>query len=165
MFLCDASGSMVGVFGQLKVELKRSIAEMSVDEDAVQRFNVIFFNDGNAVSLFPGGLQLATPANKAAAAAFIDDQVSTGGTDPMPAIKMALGEHPQLLYVLTDGFDQVADLSTVVDQFRRGDPGGKTHVNCIYLQSGDADGPLVAALKKIADAGHGTLRTILKKDM
>jgi hypothetical protein len=164
VYLCDASGSMVGVFGQLKTELKRSIGELRVDGDVNQRFNVIFFADGDARTLFPAGPQLATVDAKRRAADFIDNQVSVGGTDPMPAIKLALAERPQVLYVLTDGFDQIADMDAVVDAFRRGDADGHTHVNCIFLQS-DEDPKLVAALQRIAEIGHGTFKAILKRDM
>ena len=164
VYLCDASGSMVGVFGALKQELKRSISEMAVDENAAQRFNVIFFNDDRAHALFPDGPRLATAANKALAGEFIDNQYSAGGTQPLPAIRMALAERPDLLYVLTDGFDQIADMSVVTDAFRKGDADGRVHINCIFLQS-DEDPKLVAALKQIADVGHGNMRVILKKDM
>ena len=165
VFLCDASGSMVSVFGQLKQELKKSISEMTVDADSAQRFNVIFFQDDKASPLFPNGMQIATPENKQKASDFIDNQYSVGGTQPIPAIKMALGNHPQLLYVLTDGFDQIADMNTVIDAFKQGDADGKIHINCIFLQS-DEDPKLVDALKEIVNIGHGDpLKIILKKDM
>ena len=164
VFLCDASGSMVSVFGQLKQELKRSISQMSVDENGAMKFNVIFFSDGVPTALFADGPHIATPAAKAAATAFIDDQISAGGTNPTPAIRLAMAQHADLVFVLTDGFDQVADLNGVVAEFARGNPAGRTHVNCIYLQSGD-DPKLVAALKRIADVGHGQFKAILKRDM
>ena len=132
VFLCDESGSMVSVFGQLKLELKKSVSELSVGDDGAQRFNIIFFSDGAPVALFPNGMQFATPDNKRKASDFIDNQVSTGGTLPMPAIKMALAEHPQLLFVLTDGFDQIADMSVVTNEFKRADADGKIHINCIF---------------------------------
>ncbi len=164
IFLCDESGSMVSVFGALKQELKKSIAQMSVDENGAMRFNVIFFNEGPAIPLFKDGMHIATPEAKQAAMDFIDNQVSVGGTQPIPAIQEALKERPQLLYVLTDGFDQIADMSTVTNEFKRGDADGRTLINCIFLQS-DEDPKLVEALKQIAVIGHGDMKIILKKDM
>jgi hypothetical protein len=41
MYFCDASGSMVPVFGQLKFELKKSVDALK----PVQAFNVVFFRD------------------------------------------------------------------------------------------------------------------------
>ncbi len=166
VFLCDASGSMVSVFGALKQELKRAISEMAVDENGAQKFNVIFFQDDKSMPLFSGGMQLATPDNKQKANDFIDNQFSVGGTQPIPAIKMALAEKPQLLYVLTDGFDQIADMSLVTNEFKKGEAAanGNIHINCIFLQS-DEDPKLVAALKEISDIGHGNFVQKLKKDM
>ena len=66
--------------------------------------------------------------------------------------------------MLTDGFDQIADMSTVTNEFKRADGDGKIHINCIFLQS-DEDPKLVAALKEIAAIGHGEFKAILKKDM
>ena len=164
IFLCDESGSMVSVFGQLKQELKRSISEMSVDENGAMKFNIIFFAEGKPVVLFDGGMQIATPDNKRKATEFVENQVSAGGTNPMPAIKEALAERPQLLYVLTDGFDQIADMSVVTDEFKRADADGHIHINCIFLQA-DEDPKLVAALQEIAHIGKGEFKAILKKDM
>ena len=166
IFLCDASGSMVSVFGALKQELKKSISQMAVDENGAQRFNCIFFQDADAHVLFPGGMQLATPENKQKASDFIDNQYSVGGTQPLPAIKIALEERPQLLYVLTDGFDQIADMSVVTDAFKRGEAAanGSIHINCIFLQS-DEDPKLVQALQEICKIGHGEMNIKLKKDM
>ena len=140
------------------------ISQMAVDENGAQRFNVIFFGDGTTISLFPDGMHLATPENKQKAADFIDEQVPVGGTQPIPAIRTALRERPQLLYVLTDGFDNIADMSTVTDEFKRGDPDGAIHINCIFLQS-DEDPKLVEALKQIATIGHGDFKVLLKSDM
>ena len=164
IFLCDESGSMVSVFGQLKQELKRSISEMSVDENGAMKFNIIFFSEGKPLVLFDGGMQIATPDNKRKATEFVENQVSAGGTNPMPAIKEALAERPQLLYVLTDGFDQIADMSVVTDEFKRADADGHIHINCIFLQA-DEDPKLVAALQEIANIGKGEFKAILKKDM
>jgi hypothetical protein len=164
IFLCDESGSMVSVFGQLKQELKRSISEMTVDENGAMRFNIIFFSDGKPVPLFSDGMHIATVEAKRQATDFIDGQTSVGGTQPIPAIQMALAEKPELLYVLTDGFDQIADMSTVTNEFKKADADGKIHINCIFLQA-DEDPKLVAALKEIAEIGHGEMKIILKKDM
>jgi hypothetical protein len=162
IYLCDASGSMLSVFGNLKQQLKESINNL--DLTAGQKFNVIFFSDSNVFPLFKGGMQIATPDNKKAAIDFIDNQVSTGGTQPIPAIQEALKEKPQLLYVLTDGFDQIANFDDVTNAFKAGNADGKMHINCIFLQS-DEDPKLEQVLKSIATQGHGDFKKILKSDM
>jgi uncharacterized protein with von Willebrand factor type A (vWA) domain len=164
IYLVDESGSMVSVFGQVKQDLKRSVDEMGVEKKGPTRFNIIFYSDGKPVALFADGMHAATAEAKREAMDFIDGQTSVGGTQPIPAIEMALQEKPQLLYLLTDGFDQIADMNTVVDEFRRGDADGKIRVNCVFIKA-DEDPKLEAALKQIAKIGHGSFKTILKKDM
>jgi hypothetical protein len=159
MYLCDASGSMLGVFGQLKVELKKSIDGLK----PVQSFNVVFFSDANVFSLSKEGLIMATPNNKRKAYDFIDNAVSTGGTQPLPAIKFAMGEHPELTYVLTDGFDQIANFEDVVTAFAQGNTDKRMKINCIFLQS-DEDPKLVEVLTRIAHENGGTMKTIKKTD-
>jgi hypothetical protein len=165
VFLCDASGSMNIVSGALKTELKRSINQMSVDENGAQKFNVIFFGDGNVDALFRNGMRLATPDAKAKATEFIENQTTAGGTNPVPAIKFAMAERPQLLYVLTDGFDNVADLQAIVALFKGLNRDGKTHINTIFLQGDDPDPKLQEALKQIAHDGNGAFLPKLKSDM
>jgi hypothetical protein len=162
IYLCDASGSMLGVFGALKQQLKESVNNLDVM--AGQEFNVIFFSDDNCFQLFKGGMQIASADNKHKAMEFIDNAVSTGGTQPLPAIKAALAQKPELLFVLTDGFDNIASFDDVINAFKTGNPEGKMHINCIFLQS-DPDPKLVEVLKQIAKDGHGDMKTILKSDM
>jgi hypothetical protein len=160
IYLCDASGSMLSVFNALKKNLKESINQL----DVTQEFNVIFFSDDNCFPLFKDGMHIAGPDNKKNAMEFIDNAVSTGGTVPLPAINFALHEKPELLYVLTDGFDNVASFDDVVNAFKLGNPDGKMHINCIFLQS-DPDPKLEEILKQIAKTANGQFNKILKSDM
>jgi len=162
VFLCDASGSMLSVFGQLKQQLRESISNLKLADG--QSFNVIFFSNDNAFQLFNDGPQIATDSNKKLAMDFIDSAVATGGTQPLLAIRMAMSQHPELIYLLTDGFDQTADFGQVIRAFKDGNAGGKTHINCIFLQA-DEDPKLEAVLKEIASDGHGQFKKILKSDM
>jgi hypothetical protein len=162
VFLCDCSGSMLGVFGRLKQELKQQIAGLDVADG--QQFNVIFFSDDAPRALFADGMHLATALEKKLAEDFIDNTVAAGGTIPVPAIQMAMHQKPELIYLLTDGFDQVASFDEVVNSFRANNRNGQTHVDCIFLQS-DADPKLEQVLKQIADESHGHFRKIFKSDM
>jgi uncharacterized protein with von Willebrand factor type A (vWA) domain len=160
VYLCDKSGSMLSVFGNLKQQLKESVNELDVS--AGQQFNIIFFCDEGADALFKDGMQIASADNKAKAMAYIDNEVAAGGTLPLPAIHMAIEEKPELLYVLTDGFDQIPSFDDVTNAFKAAN--AKMHINCIFLQS-DEDPKLEQFLKAIADQGHGTFKKILKSDM
>jgi hypothetical protein len=163
IYLCDASGSMLSVFGALKQQLKESVN--SLDVTAGQEFNVIFFYDDVCDPLFKDHqMHLASPANKKLAMEFIDNAVSTGGTQPIPAIKEAMHEKPELLYVETDGFDAIASFDDVINAFKDGNTDGKMHINCIFLQA-DEDPKLEKVLSQIARQGNGAFRKILKSDM
>jgi hypothetical protein len=160
VYLCDKSGSMLSVFGNLKQQLKESINELDVASG--QQFNIIFFSDEGADALFKDGMQIASADNKKKAMDYIDNEVAAGGTLPLPAIHMAVEEKPELLYVLTDGFDQIPSFDDVTNAFKAAN--AKMHINCIFLQS-DEDPKLEQFLKAIADQGHGTFKKILKSDM
>ncbi len=162
VYLCDASGSMLSVFGALKQNLKTSINALAAGDG--QEFNVIFFSDDNCFPLFKDGMHMATDDNKKLAMDFVDNAVSTGGTQPLPAIKFALAQKPELLYVLTDGFDQISNFDDVTNAFKAGNPDGKIHVNCIFLES-DPDPKLEECLKKIATDPKTGFQKIDKKDM
>ena len=162
VYLCDESGSMIGVFGALKQQLKTSINSLSVENG--QQFNVIFFADSKPEILFSDGMRMATPDNLKAAMEWIDNRVPAGATQPLDAINEALKEKPELLYVLTDGFDQISDFSTVTNAFKAGNANGKIHVNCILLQS-EPDQKLEDFLRSIASDPKTGFRKIPKNDM
>jgi hypothetical protein len=159
MYLCDASGSMLSVFGNLKFELKKSIDALK----PIQTFNVIFFSDDKVFPLDGDSLITASPENKRRAYDFIDNATSAGGTQPLPAIHLAMSQKPELLYVLTDGFDNIANFDDVINAFRQGNADHKMKINCIFLQS-DEDPKLVEVLKQIAKENGGLMKTILKTD-
>jgi hypothetical protein len=160
VYLCDASGSMLSVFGVFKQRLKESVNKL----DAGTEFNVIIFSDENVFPLFKDGPLPANDDTRKKAMDFIDNAVSTGGTQPLPAIKFALAEHPDLIYLLTDGFDQISNFDEVTKAFKDGNPDGKTKVDCIFLES-DPDPKLEECLKKLAHDTKGTFAKIEKSDM
>jgi len=162
IYLCDASGSMLGVFGALKQKLKESVDGLDVKAGA--EFNVIFFSDDNVFPLFKDGTHMANDDNKKLAMDFIDNAVSTGGTQPLPAIRFAVAEKPDLMFVLTDGFDQIANFDDVINAFKDGNRDGKIRINCIFLES-DPDPQLEKTLRQIARDGRGEYTKIRKQDM
>jgi hypothetical protein len=162
IFLCDASGSMLSVFGALKTQLKQSINSLDVTQG--QQFNVIFFGDGQPMPLFADGVHIANADNKKLAMDFVDAAICAGGTLPLPAIGMAMREKPDLVFVLTDGFDQIASFDDVINAFKQGNSDGKMHINTIFLQA-DEDPRLEAVLKQISIDGHGEFTKILKSEL
>ncbi len=157
VFVCDASGSMLPVFARLKVELNKAIAGL----DETDTFNVIFFSDGAPTTAFAEPT-FASAANRQRAADFIADAVAAGGTQPIPALRKAMAERPNLVLILTDGFDQVASYDDVAAAVKAGNRDGAATVNCTLLQSGE-DPQLTAVLKRIAAENHGSM-TVVQKD-
>ena len=157
VYVCQASGSMLSVFGDLKYKLKESIEALK----PIQSFDVIFFADQNTFALDSTSLLAAGPDNKRKAYAFIDNIVEHGNTNPIQAINLALALKPELAYVLTDGFYGVSSFNDVVNAFRTGNPEKKTHVNCLYLES-DEDPKLLQVLKQIALENGGQMKVIPK---
>lgn len=109
VFVIDRSGSMVSTFDNLRMEMVRSISELS---DTEQAFHIILFAQGNPIELAIDGRKMLQPAslpNQKAAAAFLQEVQPFGSTDPIPALKRAFAvlrearRKGKLIYLLTDG--------------------------------------------------------------
>lgn len=106
-YLVDCSGSMQGVFGQVRRKLKDSIADLQPDE----YFYVIFFGGGELFESGNGRVLRATTEAKFAAYNFIDSIQSAGQTNATDALERAVqirdgqGNSASVVYLLTDGFE------------------------------------------------------------
>lgn len=156
VYLCDASGTMMTVFTGLQRQLRMSIEQLRIP----QQFGVITFND-NTYSLSKQ-LLLATPENKRQANEFIQKQIAQLGTRPSGAISQAFALNPQLIFVLTDGFDQ-GDPQAILEQFRKLNRDKKVKINTILLKN-VPDPELVRLLKTIAEENGGTYREVEPQD-
>jgi hypothetical protein len=161
VYLCDTSGSMMDVGYYLRRELKSSIEKLR----PVQQFNVIFFKEGPATP-FRSQLVVANPENKRQVFEFIDKFSMSGGTDPTAAIREAFRQSPELIYVLTDGFDRVGDPRVVEEEFRRlnKQAGNRVKVNTILIRARD-DENLVRVLQNIAKDNGGRFKEVSKSDL
>ena len=162
IYLCDATGTMINVFSALKVELERSISGLK----SIQAFNIFFFSDEKYTTLDQRGLVLATPENKRKAFDFVEDSTASGTTNPIPAIRAAFAQKPQLIYVLTDGFDAVASYEEVVNEFRKLNPRKEVRVNTIMVQNHpEPEQALVDVLKTIATENGGNFKIVKPDEM
>jgi len=106
-YLVDCSGSMKGIFGQVKKRLKKSIAGLQPD----QYFYIIFFGDNRLFEFGDGKLIRATEDAKSAAYDFIGLAQPAGQTNAMAALERAVqirdnaGARSEIVYFLTDGFE------------------------------------------------------------
>ena len=160
VYLVDASGSMLSVFPRVKQELMASISHLQ----PVQAFNVIVFHEDatDMQTMSKTSLLMANPDNKIAAGKFTDEQGAMGGTDPIPAIKLCFQQKPDLVYVLTDGFDNVESFQAIIDMFKNLNT-NHAKVNAIMLKSRD-DPELEHVLKSITDDAGGAFKIIDEKD-
>ena len=106
-FVVDCSASMHGMFGQVKKELKASIANLTAE----QYFYIIFFRGEKLIQSGRGDLVRATPKTKADAYKFIDNAKLGGTTEALKALNLAMkirdrSRRPaEVIYFLTDGLD------------------------------------------------------------
>jgi uncharacterized protein with von Willebrand factor type A (vWA) domain len=109
---------------------------------------------------------LATPENKRKAFDFVEDSTASGTTNPIPAIRAAFAQKPQLIYVLTDGFDAVASYEEVVNEFRKLNPRKEVRVNTIMVQNHpEPEQALVDVLKTIATENGGNFKIVKPDEM
>jgi len=159
VYVCDATGSMMNVFARLKIELRKAIDILR----PIQAFNVIFFQDEEVLTVSQEGLLMANANNKNRAYTFIEDTPYGGQTNPTNAIRLAFKQKPELMYVLTDGFDQVASYEAIVDEFRKLNADKLVKVNTILIageNQQDRDPEMVKVLETISKENGGVMKIV-----
>jgi hypothetical protein len=145
VFVVDCSGSMSHEERWLRVQ--RELRKTLLGLQFPQRYLVIFYNDG--IRPMPGGLpQSAERASILRTLAWSGQVVPDGGTEPEPAMRMALGLHPNAVFLLSDGAypDGAADRIIELNQ-----GAAKVPVHCVDLSGGAAG----TDLKRIAERSNG----------
>lgn len=114
VFVVDMSGSM-GRGDRLrraKIELKRAITALMPG----QRFYIIFFND--YAFPMPGTEPIdATKPNFVKMNQWVSTALAGGGTNPAPALEIALGMKPDAVFLLTDGVFPPQSVAYAVGEF------------------------------------------------
>jgi hypothetical protein len=106
-YLVDCSGSMRGLFSQVRAKLAESIAQMQPDHF----FYIIFFSGDRLFEFGDGHLVRATEQTKSAAFEFIDAVRPAGQTNALAALEKAVqirdsrSVSPAVIYFLSDGFE------------------------------------------------------------
>ena len=102
VYVFDRSASMKGrPLAAAKQQLKNSLGDL----DKVHQFHIIFYNEAPRDFRFKGQtakLVFADEEGKSAAITFVDTITAVGATRHMPAITMALGMRPDVIFFLTD---------------------------------------------------------------
>lgn len=112
VYMIDASGSLIDTMPFVLKELKRSVGELS-DQ---QQFAVIFFQGSRVLEPNGSGLKKATLENRQRLMRWIDagNVIPGGSAETLPAFKVALSYKPDLLFILSD--DITGSGSYQVDQ-------------------------------------------------
>jgi hypothetical protein len=165
VYFCDASGSMIGLrMDLLKIELKKAVDALV----PVQAFNVIFFS-GDEFQSLSKTLVMATPENKRKTYEFIDGVKPRSSTEPFKALNLAFSNKPQLMYVLSDGFDQIGSFSELIAYFDKLNVKKQTRVNTIAFFSPREDQTTRKecedALRQIAKDNGGQFKVVLTTDL
>lgn len=153
VYVCDASGSMIGKFDLLKYELRKAIGSL----DAIQTFDVIFFHEGGGSDTGRGRLLMANSANKHRTYQFIDEYSLSPGSDPIPCLQLAFKLKPELIYLVTDG--GLNNFETILNEFSRLNARQQISVNTVLF--GQGENPNAEdALRAIAEENGGTFQMV-----
>jgi hypothetical protein len=153
-FVCDASESMAPKMWSLKRELRKAVLALSPD----QQFSITFFQNDGPATLAPTLLP-ATAENKHRAEVFLLGVTSTGSPDPIPGIRLALKQRPQVMYLLADG--DFPDNDHVLRMIENLDGHHATEIRTIaFVGDDDHDVEIYKVLKQIADETEGGFKKV-----
>lgn len=159
VYVIDRSASMqdFGAFRAAKAELMTSLSRLT----EVQQFQVILYND-QPLSWTPRNgrfrMFFGTDAQRLEISELVGAISPDGGTDHLPALKLALKLDPDVIFFLTDGASKALtplDLKEIRKDNRRG-----THIHCIEFGTSpppSGEGALAAPnfLMKLASQNQG----------
>lgn len=148
VFILDVSGSMSGTsIRQAKEALKLALTRLNASD----KFNIIWFNNNANKAYYTS--QPASQHRVQSAIRFVDSLAAGGGTEMLPALKLALNEKSEKEYLrqvvfLTDGnVSNERDLFTYI----------KSHLgNNRLFTVGIGSAPNSFFMKRSAKAGRGT---------
>lgn len=156
-FVVDCSGSMQGVFGEVRKRLSESIGGLQAD----QYFYIIFFGGDRLFEFGDGKLVRATEKAESAACKFIDSIQPAGRTNAPAALERAtrirdsMDKSPGVVYFLTDGFELTREgekkfSQKVEELLAEFTPGTKINTIGFWPQSSDRE-----MLRTIAEQSGG----------
>jgi hypothetical protein len=168
-YVCDSSGSMLNMFDALRFELRKSIEGLK----PIQAFNVIFFQDQGFAAVDKDRLMVANPDSKRRAYDFLDKFFVRGATNPIPALKLAFEQKPELIFLLTDG-----DFSgpgspgneAVIQFCKEKTADGRVKINTLGFVNKETKGSpqdmeFIKVLQTIAKNSGGDFRMVTEEDM
>jgi hypothetical protein len=166
VYVCDGTGTMIGLkFKLLQKQLYKAIDILK----PTQGFNVIFFRGGDTDAEwnqpYARELIVAKPDNKQKAREFIGNfEVVGKGTNPLPALRTAFAQKPQLVYFLSDGeFNNYVGYEQVLAEVRRLNADKGVKINTIAFLSEDLKAE--QALEQMARENGGKFVKVTDRDL
>jgi len=153
VYVIDCSGSMFSyrAIEAAKNELLSSLGSLKRS----QQFQIVFYNLDQRWLKAPGKTDFqyfpASTANRRLAAQFIAEVQPDGGTLHLPALKLALRLHPDVIYFLTDA-GEPAMKPEEMEQIKQANA-GLSRIHCI--QFGMNDNAAADFLRKLAADNNG----------
>jgi Ca-activated chloride channel family protein len=152
VFVIDVSGSMAGTsIEQAKASLITALDGLS----SIDRFNIIWFNHETG-RLFPKAVP-ASAKYKGHAALYIQQLQADGGTEMLPALKLALSNQEtfsrfrQVIFITDGNISNETELFNVID---------KQLANSRLFTIGIGSAPNSYFMRKAAQKGRGTFTYI-----
>jgi hypothetical protein len=161
-FVCDSSGSMINTFGTLRSELQKAVDGLK----PIQSFSILFFSNDKYQAFENGALVPATPDNKRKAFKWLADVTTTGTSNPVAGLELALKTKPQLMYVLTDG--DFPNNDEIVTKINAMNTPKVTRINTIaFVQSRDDEvsQSFTDFLNTIAKSNGGVFRMVAEDEI
>ncbi|MEW6252297.1 MAG: hypothetical protein AB1716_16785 [Planctomycetota bacterium] len=173
VYVVDYSGSIVVCVDDLKRELKRSVGQLRPS----QSFNVILFYSSTSAGQgavrtesFRPKLEPATEAARREFFQWIDRKAPMGDTEPLPAVRAALGMKPEAVFFLSDGYFD----DKLVAQITEANRATRAKFICLVFEEDyltdrsdlppkDKEGSL--RLKRIAEQNGGKAKIVTAKDL
>jgi Ca-activated chloride channel family protein len=153
VYVIDCSGSMFSynAMQAAKNELLSSLGSLKRS----QQFQIVFYNLDQRWLKAPGKTDFqyfpASTSNRRLAAQFIAEVQPDGGTLHLPALKLALRLHPDVIYFLTDA-GEPAMKPEEMEQIRQANA-GLSRIHCV--QFGMNDNAAADFLRKLAADNNG----------
>jgi hypothetical protein len=153
VYVFDRSGSMSEPAGRPIEAAKKELIASLGSLERTHLFQIVFFNHEEPRVFVPPGragrLAFADESAKEEAVRFIRGITPSGGTDPEPALSLALRLAPDVVFFLTDG----QDLSFAnIERVTRRNRGGAV-INTIEFGSGKSEG--AALLRQLSERNRG----------
>lgn len=159
VYVVDRSDSMnaygAGPLRYAKREMIKSLSSLN----EYHQFQVVFYND----SIYPmsttgsaGRMNFATDSDKRRASSFVKSMPGDGGTEHLPALKLALSLAPDVIFFLTDAEDPSLSVNQLLEIQQRAEIKGTT-IHAIQFNIGPDPGS-GGWIQALAEMNRGTYR-------